>query len=331
MGVKRLRKIQLGLETTPGVLVPATAVLRGLEGTLEDEREQKFSVEDVGVLGGTDHNFEVKVGGKLDLSGEANFEQLPYFLAMAVKDAVTGVADGGGSGFVYSYPLPTTAKNDVKTYSFRAGDDYQAETMAFAFCPDLELSGSSGEEVKLSANLEGGEVVPGTFTGGLVLPSVETLLFQKARLFIDPLSGVIGTTQVSNALVGFSLKIKGGKVRRWTASGLLTHSHLGQDAPEVELSLTFEHEGSASALKTAWRSRATQLVRLEILGNALGTAGTYTTKLFRVDLVGKWTKFDKLEEQDGNDIVTGTFQARYNVTANTMGTFLVVNEKSALD
>jgi hypothetical protein len=47
-------------------------------------------------------------------------------------------------------------------------------------------------------------------------------------------------------------------------------------------------------------------------------------------MVGKWEKFDKLGEQDGNDIVQGTFRARYNSTAAAMFRAVVQNGLASL-
>ena len=48
-GIKRLRKLQFGKETTAGTPVPATTIWRGT-GTLEDKREPYFPDEDIATL-----------------------------------------------------------------------------------------------------------------------------------------------------------------------------------------------------------------------------------------------------------------------------------------
>lgn len=331
MGIKKLRKVQIGPEATAGTAVAATVILRGLNGTLEDQREQKFSEEDIGNLGGSDRLYDLKKLGGITLEGDATFEHLPYFLAMAIENTVAGTADAStGSGFGYTYILPTTSVPTVQTYTLEAGDDQQVEEMPYAFVSEVKLSGASGEEIKVSADLLGGEVTPTTFTPALTLEDVETILFQKATFYIDGESGTIGTTQVSDTLLGINLDIKGGKNQRWTGDGSLSPSHLGQDMPEVTLEVTFEHDGNSTAEKANWRSLVTRLIRVEIEGSALTTAGDWVNKLLRIDLAGKWSKFDKLDEQDGNDIIAGTLTAKPSNTAGLFGEILVVNEVTAL-
>ena len=51
-GIKACRKIQLGKETTQGTKVNADIVWRGT-GAIQDNLEQVFPVEDIGILTGT--------------------------------------------------------------------------------------------------------------------------------------------------------------------------------------------------------------------------------------------------------------------------------------
>jgi hypothetical protein len=49
-----------------------------------------------------------------------------------------------------------------------------------------------------------------------------------------------------------------------------------------------------------------------------------------MDLYGKWETFDVIDEQDGNDIVTGTFKVGYSTAASKKAVFIVVNELATL-
>jgi hypothetical protein len=65
-------------------------------------------------------------------------------------------------------------------------------------------------------------------------------------------------------------------------------------------------------------------------GTALTSAGAYTYKTFIVDCWGKWETFDSLDDEDGNDTVTGTLKVVYSPTAGKKMAFTLVNELSAL-
>jgi len=121
-GVKALRKIQLGDESPAGTAVAASTIWRGL-GAIEDQREVVFAEEDVGVLPGVDRTYTPKLLAALAMEEtEATFEQLPYILEAGVK-SVSGVKDGDGSGYAYTFAFPTTAANTPLTYTIEMGDN----------------------------------------------------------------------------------------------------------------------------------------------------------------------------------------------------------------
>jgi len=328
MGSKALRKIQVGRETTAGTSVAATLKWRGL-GTLEDQREVIFPDEDVGYLSGIDRAYTPKLLGALSMdSVPATFEQLPIILSAGVKNVVTGATDTGGSGKVYTYTFPTTSANTITTWTIEGGDDSGEEEMEYSFVESFELSGNGGEVLNVSANWLGRQVTPSTFTGSITAPAtVEEILFSKGKLYID--ATTIGTTQVTNTLLGASMQVNTGWIPKYTAEGNLYFSFPQSTKPEVLLNVTFEHNASSVSEKAAWRAGTSRLLRLQFAGNALTTAGTFATKLLRIDLAGKWEKFDKIGDMNGNDIVTGTFRAGYNATAAKFAEIKVVNETAS--
>jgi hypothetical protein len=156
---------------------------------------------------------------------------------------------------------------------------------------------------------------------------VEEILCSKGKLYVDDVTGTVGTTQKSNTLLEMSLEIGTGIVPVWTADGQLYYSFVKNTGPEIVLALTFEHDGISTAEKVNWRSQTPRLIQLKFEGSALQTAGTtYQKKTLILNLAGRWEKFDALGDQDGNDIVKGSFRARYNATAAQFFEAIVVNE-----
>ena len=331
-GVKALRKIQLGREVTSGTVAVATTIWRG-EGTLEDTLVQMFPPEDIGYLSHVDRSYISLKGAKVTLaSTPATFEQICHILEMGVKTA-TPVRDGSGSGYVYTYALPTTAQNVIKTYSIQGGDDAGAEVMEYCHVTDFEISFKAGEAVMMSATIEGRQITVQAFTGSVSLPSVENILGSKGKLYIDAVNGTLGGTQAANTLLSASLKVKTGLVAVPTADGNLYFSFVKGIAPDVKLDLVFEHETKAIAEKVAWRAQTARKMRLIFLGNTLTTSGTtggYTTKELIIDVAGKWERFGALSEQNGNDTVAGTFNVAYDSTAALFCNLTVVNELASL-
>jgi len=132
MGIKALRSIRLGKETTAGTAVAATTYWRG-EGTIEDQREVVFPNEDVGYLSGVDRSYIPKKLAAIAFdSTPATFEQLPIILQAGVK-TVAAATDTGGSGKVYAFTFPTTAANLFSKYTIEGGDDSGGEEMQYSF------------------------------------------------------------------------------------------------------------------------------------------------------------------------------------------------------
>jgi len=335
-GIKAYRKLQLGLESTSGSAGAATALWRGT-GVPEDRRVTVFPPEDVGYVSGVDRSYQPQLLAAVDFEDTpATFEQLPYVLAAGVKNVVSGAADGAGSGKIYTYAFPTTSANTIKTYTVEGGDDQQAEEMEYAFVESFKLSGKGGGSLPalmLSSAWLGRQLSLSTFTGAIALPSVEEILFGKANLYLDPVSGTSGSTLKSNTLIGADLEVKTGWAPRFAGDGQIYFGRAAhvREAMEVLLRVTFEHDATSVAEKANWRAQTARLLRLLWQGSALGTPGTtYTYKSLIVDLAGKWDSFEKIGEDNGNDIVTGTFRARYDATSNSFAQIVVVNELASL-
>ena len=330
-GIKVLRRIQLGREVTSGVAVVSTTIWRGM-GTIEDQRETVFPSENVGYLSGLSRTYQPKLGAVISMDAiEATYEQICHVLEAGVKLVQTGAADGSGSGKIYTYTLPVTAANTTRTYTIEGGDNIAAEEMEYAFVSEFGLDGEAGKALMISSTWNGRQVSTSTFTGSVALPTVEEILFSKCVLYADSVGGTIGATTQSNTLLKASLKITTGLIPVYTASGQLYFSFTKQAGPEVTLSLTYEHDATSVAEKAFYVAGTARQIRLKFPGSTLTTAGTaFSTKILQIDLAGKWESFSKLDEQDGNDILTGVFRARYDSTAALFASLKVCNLLSSL-
>lgn len=330
-GVKALRRIQLGKETTKGTAVAATTVWRGL-GTIEDQREVVFPEENIGYLSGQDRTYTPKLLAALEMEEiPATFEQLPYILNAGVKLVETGAADGAGSGKIYAYTFPTTAINAIRTYTIEGGDDQEAEEMEFSFVKEFVLNGAAGEALMMGATWAGRQVIVAAFTGALSIPTVEDVIFSLGKLYIDAVGGTIGTTLQSNTLLGMNFSCDTGWEEVDAADGAKYFSFHKSTAPEITCELTFEHDAIGAARKVDWRAETARQIRLAFEGSLLASAGTvYSKKTIRVDMAAKIETVSKLDEQNGNDILKVVFRPRYNATAARFLEITVVNELASL-
>jgi hypothetical protein len=330
-GVKALRKIELGLETTAGTAVAGSVVWRGT-GTAQNLQEVVFVDEDVGLLPQVDRTYVPRLGVEVTLDETpATFEQIGYILEAGVK-AVTDspVTDTGGSGYIYTYTFPTTTANTLNTYTIEYGDDQEQYETEYAHCTEFTISGAAGEAVMMGATFVGRQETECDFTG-TALAAVEEILFQKGKLYIDTAAGTLGSTQVTSTFLGFSLTCTTGVVGFFTGDGNLYFTATKTVRPELVCDITFEHDDTGEAQYEAWGAETAEQIRILITGAALTTAGaTYTYKTLQIDMAGKWENFPGLEDQDGNNVRTGTFRASYDSTAALFAVITVVNELSSL-
>lgn len=325
MGIKAFRKLQLGREAVAGTAVPATTLWRGL-GTIEDQRETVEVDEDVGLFSGADRTYSGKLGALLPMEAvPASFEQFPHILEAGILAIGTGVADGAGAGKIYDYTIPETTANAIKTYTIEGGDDQEAEEMEYSFVQDFALEGKPGEPWMISANWLGRQVTVSSFTGAITVPTVEDMLFSNTKFYIDPVGSAYGTTLKSNTLLGASLKFKTGWKAVFAADGQLYFSFIKGVKPTITLEITFEFNTTAVAEKVIWRAQTPRKIQLKCEGSAITAGTTYSKKTMIINLVGKWSKFSKIGENEGNDIVTGTFNGKYNATAADAGDIIIVN------
>jgi len=334
-GIKALRQIQMSQETTQGTPTSDYYVWRGV-GTLQDSRESVFPEEDIGIFGGVDRQYFPKTGATLEMDEiEATFEQLPFILDSAINNPTPTTDTGTDIIRTYTWPIvssDTFSSTDLQTISFKCGDNNEVEKFAFGYVKEFTLSGNAGEAWKVKATWDGREVASdsdGFETA--TLQTVEDMLFSKTKLYIDESSDTIGTTLVSDTLINATLSVITGWQGVHTASGRIDLSFLKQVKPEIKLDVTFEHNATATAEKAKWHAKSTRLLKLLCEGSAVATAGaTYTYKSLVINLAGKWDTFEKIDEIDGNDVVTGHFIARYNSTSALFASMVVVNEVATI-
>ena len=334
-GLKAFHRIQLGAESTAGTAVATTEYWRGVGAMPEDARTIEFVEELNNIAVPTDRSYTSQIMSTMTLqSTPATYEQLPIILSACMKD-VTPVADSGGaSGYIMAYDIGTSTPNTIKTYTIQAGDNQQAEQMDYAFVTDFSLSGTAGEAVMVSSNWVGRALATDTFDSATLISDIEEILAGNGQVWIND-SGSIGTTAVSDTVLGFDLQVTSGQQPKFFIDGNrldYNYVYYNIDNFDVTLSLVYEHNSTGVAEKAAFRNETTRAIRLRFDGSAVGTTGgVYDNKTLIIDFVGRYTAFGALTDQEGNSIYNVTMTGKYNV-ANTEGPLdiTVVNERSSV-
>jgi hypothetical protein len=331
-GIKRLSKLQLGKETVAGTAVAATTVLRGVGGMLNDSRKVEEVEEVIGIIGGADRDAIVQLLTMIEIPAKPlTPEQFQYVLAMALGGPVTGTADGVGTDFIYTTNFPTTSVPTAVTYTVEGGDNFQAERAEYCVCTKFSIAFAANSLAKVSFSVMGRQSTTNAFTGALSLPALSELPVNKAKVYLDAIGGTYGTTQLSNTIIGGQINVATMWQPVFTMDGQLYYSYPSYTDTKVDGSLTFLHDTAVTQAKTDFRARTPKLLRLDFIGDAVGTPGTaYSNKKVIVDLPIKYLSAPAITDQNGVDQIAFTFRSRYNTTAGNAGKLIVVNELASL-
>jgi hypothetical protein len=340
-GHRGTSKVQFAKEATPGTAITtATALWRGSGGFLSDDRDVEMTDEMIGIFDGADRSSIPKIDASLKLEKTpATFEQLQYLFVMGLGGPFAGSADGTGStGFTYTTAIPTNAVPTNTAYTFQTGDEVEAEYATYNKVTQIDLEGEQGKEVMMSGSLIAQQVLrlSGGLTAGVTIPAVENMLQGTGKLYLDAIAGAYGTTQISQQVLAWKLGIKITWEKKYTMDGQLYWTFAVFGGKEITGEITFEHDATSvvgvAGEKVNWKNQLPRLLSLRFAGSAYATPGTAGNgkRVFWINLPIKWTKFNALDEINGNNIIKAAFQSKYNTTAGNAGNFVVSNEISTL-
>lgn len=333
MGTEALRKLQMGFEATKGTKVPATSIWRG-QGAIDNQRVVTPVEEDSGYAGPINRVYTPKVYAQLELPATpATFQQLPYVLACGIDGVTTGAADGSGSDKIYAYNFPQQTVRTVKAATWEGGDDTQGYVSEYGICEEFTLSGKGEGTITMESKWFCRQMAKQAFTGALALPAVEDPVFGLTKLYADVIGGNWGTTQLSNVLLDFQLKVVTGFEPVWTGDGQLYYTLESYNKKKFSalLDITFLHTATGVAEWDNYNTNTPRLVSLITKGKAVTTPGTtYSNTSILQNLAGTWISFNKLDRFKGFDIIKGQFRAAQDLTAAKFGNVTVVNELTTL-
>lgn len=329
-GIKQLRKIYLGDEDPAGTAVDADTVWRGVGAGPEILDDIQFVEEDTGTFGGENRTVKVSQGAQIALAATPlTFEQFPLLCQMGIEAQQTGVADGAGTGKIYTFDFPLTSANTMRTYTVEAGNNEECWDVEYCFCPEFTVTGGPSAAVTMAGLLRGRKAAPGQSFTSLNVAAVDEAVFNLSTLQLDAVGGTMGGTNVPGILLGYTVNVRTGLIPMFTGDGQLYFYNTEQAGWEITADVVFKHIAGADTEHVNWLAQTARLLEIKVEGPLLTTAGTdYTKKTVRFQLPGKWKTFAPLSDMDGVDIMTGTFRAAYDRTALLGPKVVVVNQEA---
>lgn len=333
-GITGLEKLQLGGESTSGTAVAATAIWRGENSELVDDREVAFVEEQIGVMTSTTNAYVPKEAASVTMgSTSVTCQQLPYILEGAIE-AATPVQDGtGAQPYVRIYNVPTTADNTRKTFTIEWGDNEHVQETDYAYVESFKITGNGGEGLMMEANWRGRTVVDSSFTS-VTLAAIEpsdNLVFGGSNFYRDGTGTFPATTEVTSTLLSFELDVTTGLTSKFTNLGKdFDFTYFNKDAFSATLSLVYEHNAGTDTERDTFEAATPRSVQLKFEGGVFGTVGAvYSNFTLLIDAVGVYTEFPP-SDLDGNSTVEAVLQIGYDPTATSTLDITVVNRYSDL-
>ena len=323
-GFTRMRKWQFGKQNVLGTGVAATRRM-AFSGTL-DVNPNWVDQEDVDV-GSIDPvlpPYRTATDITANLSASLNFDHLPMLMGSGLRGGTSGAAGGGGSYTWTHTGLSLTATtldyltgewaDDVSADGYNAIDGI-VESLEFSFDDTLG-------PWQVSAGWRFGSVGHGvTPTAALVVGSNLPLCFgADTKLYIDDTSGNIGSTQISDALHGATIRIENEvDVKRFAngSNSRFAVTGYGLAGRGITASFTFaKHADIIGALDgevTDWLNAdpVNRFVQMTVESTQEAESGVpYQWDLY---LSGTWRTRDD-GERGGNSAVTLEMTGRYDST-----------------
>lgn len=328
MGLEAFRKIQGGIESTPGTAVPATAKWMGmhLAASLKD-REIVMPSDERGDLAAAHRSYSPAYLWESKLSGELTFEDAIFLAGMAVKGGVTP-STVDTSARLWTYTPSLTAANTPDTFTLEFGDNTQCYEAEYVFIKALEISGSVNEALKFAADLLGRQLTAASFTGALSNRTVESALVKKTSLYMDDTGGSIGATAKTGILIDWTWRLPAHFVAKDRQDGNLYFSAFGEVRMQPELEMLVEFTSGVATLRTKYTAETRQLVRLKTLGSLCGAATALRT--VQIDGAYKIVEFDTLDERDGASVVRMKLLGEYDATWTKLFELQIQNAVTAI-
>jgi len=313
-------KVQSYKEVTRGTAAAATAKLMAyhLRPKVGD-RSIVQPVEDRGSKFGAFRGFSVRKQadmGNLETGDSGlTFEDVLYPLLMAVKGGVTPTTPdptNAASGRLWTFTPTSGSADNPDTFTIEWGDDVQAWESEYCFGTGLTISGRVNEAWALSMPMVGRQHTAGEFTGALSDRTVESVITNLSKLYMDDSGGTIGTTQISSAFVGFEWNLGDHFYPVFTGDGnyyFTTHAEK-KVFPKLNLDIIVDSTTKA-LITTKYTTPTVQLVRVDGLGTLIG--GTIYNRV-QIDGAYRIMDISSLEEEDGLSRVRMSLAAEYDST-----------------
>lgn len=294
------QRIQYGKETTYGTAVPATriAYLQSIGLTAPpDIRERAYDV------GRRDNVLSVGRGPDA-VAG-------PVALAMNADELVEWALVTFAGGITPTTPVGATL---ARLWTFGTGTTLNSMTLERNDGARVgRWTGIQGNEFTVEGNAAQGNTVTiaamgaavddtfSTLTGALTDRVPDDMEGWQTRFFIDALGATPGTTEITDLLVSWRIRMSNNMQHKKMADGTRNFNKINIGRLSLSAELRFEAAAAAAATElTNANAGTTRLLRLEFQNPNANSIETGYRHFCRLDIPGIWGAIDRSQEGAGS-------------------------------
>lgn len=299
------RVAQIGLEATPGTLVPATTRLLGTFAVEEEQVRSRDTHPRLAFLPDDGPGIITRKGGRIAHDTELTFEEALYaFLCGLENDAVPTGAGPYTWQFFRNWGAVANVKSATWEYAVNFGSETYEREFGFAHPEEIRIGidATSEDPATFGATWFGRALQTSTVTAALApVTGRQKIAGMSFGLWIDSSWATLGNTAKTGLLKSAQVTIPTGLAPDMTvdARADLDFSGVKNKLATPSIALTFNHDTNGKTEVDAWRDGTARAVRLE---------ATVGTKVFTIDAFGYYQGTPQPGEDDEQDVVTLTLE-----------------------
>lgn len=319
--------LQIGVETTPGTIVPANKTLLNLSLTPTASVQfnkfrpsgYKFATNEVPA--------KDMVQSKID--GLATYSEMVYLLSSLMSFAAP-VQQTATTAYKWTHAIQTSLEDTVKTLSFEQGSSVRAHKAAYGLVTGLDF------EFTRDAATFSGTMIHQALSDGIALTNAPTAIENKpidpkhVTVYLDTASGSLGTTRLTRVLKA-QLKIDSRFNPLWAVNDANSSyaAHV-ETLPTPQIVLLLEADSSGMGLLSDARAINTKFIRIAAVSNTFADAGTTYPYSFTFDAAAQVSAISEFQDSDGVYAVEYTLDLVHDATWGKSNTCSLINKLTAL-
>lgn len=323
-----LNKIQLGIESTKGTIVPATRLMQG-DGDWMEEQDFYRSAYPQGVranVGGAGVITRKGVGLKFET--ELTAEEILWPLMTGVRGQVAAVGAGADKTYTHT-PQLTTGIPTIDTATIEAirsdgSTNHFAREAGYGLTSGFDIEWAFNQAAKLSWEMFARASQTSTPTASLTVYSTrEVLVTNLLAVYLDTSWAGLGGTQLTGIVRSAKFSAATGFMPNYTMDGRADLDFVNHKVGNLtaKLSLLLELDAVGAARFVDYRSNALQYIRLKNTGNVIGSG----VKTVQIDGAYRFVSAPAMQQDGEQMLVACELESVYDPTGTKTLEFVTVN------